>query len=120
MSNVRISHQKAVATYDSLTSRSSTSIDRDTFSYHRMISDDSETFFPNKLQVLRNTCDDCTWMDMAVLAQTRTTFDDSMTFNDTSFSYLSILFDDSEGMDNNPFTNLSIRMNAGQRTYISM
>ena len=85
-----------------------------------MISDNGNTIFPNELQVLRNTCYDCSRMDMAVLSQTRTTLDDSVAFDDTSLADLSILFYDSKGMNDNTFTKLSLRVDAGQRTYISM
>ena len=67
VSDMRIGHQQAVAPDDGLTTRRRTTIHRDALTYHGMITDDGDTLFADELQVLGDTCDDSTRVDMAVL-----------------------------------------------------
>jgi hypothetical protein len=120
VSDMRVSHQETVAPDDRLTARSSTTIDRHALAHHRVITDDSDTVFTDELEVLGDTSDDCTRMDMAMLTETSSALDDGMTLDDTTFPDLGILFDDGEGMDDNTFTQLSFRMDARQWAYVRM
>ena len=98
MSNMRISHKQAVATYDGLTTRGGSTIDCSTLANSRMITDDRYTIFSCKLEILRNPPNNCSRMNMAVHTDARATLDYRMALDDRPFSYLSILFDHSKGM----------------------
>ena len=120
MSDMRVSHQEAITPNNRLATRSRTTIDCHAFTYHRMITDNSDAILTNELEVLGDPRDDCPRVNVAVLTQTSSTLDDGMALDDTTFPDLGILFDDGEGMDDNTFTQLSFRMDACQWAYVRM
>ena len=109
---MRVSHQEAITSNNRLATRSRTTIDRHAFTYHRMITDNSDAILTNEFQVLGDPRDDRPRVNVAVLAQTSSTLDDGMTLNDTALTYLSVLLNNSKRMNDNPFTELSFRMDA--------
>ena len=115
VSHVSVCHNQVVATYDRLTLSRRTTIDRSTLAHHVIIAQLGSRILALEFQILRDTGNHRTRMNIATLAQTRTVLQHCTRTNVAIVAYNNICCNVCKGINRYVCTDLGVGMNVRHR-----